>query len=126
MSGAEKDSERESGGRKVIQRLSRLQEFILSRALEGIPRGVIAAEYFGLERRYKGFWTDPCFSAREKRAYEERYRRAQPAITRALRRLEARGLVELGRHRRYVKNVRVTAEGKKAAETLSADEKGST
>ena len=126
MRRAEKASERESGGRRLNRQLSDLQEFIVLRALEGIERGVIAEEYFGLERRYKGFWTDPCFSLREKQAYEQRYRRAQPAISRALRTLEACGLVELLRHRRYVKKVRATAQGKKVAEALSADEREQT
>jgi hypothetical protein len=99
-------------------RLSSLMKWIVINAGDGIDRGEIVSQYFHLERRYCGFFTDPCMKGKEKRDYETRYRRVQPALSRSLLRLQQRGLVELIRHRRYVKEIRLTAMGKQLRDDL--------
>jgi len=102
--------------------LSPLMEFILLNAGDGIERGQIVEKFYGLERRYCGWYTDPCFTPKEKRDYEHRYRRIQPVVTRALNRLAVRGLVQLIRRGLYVKEIRLTSEGKSIAQHLKGNE----
>ena len=111
----DKPSEVNSGSQKVNRkRLSRLMSNILAHVDgdDGIERGELVASLYNVERRYCGHWTDPCMRPKELREYERRYRRAQPTITRALKKLESRGLVRLIRHQRYVKKVILTAHGR--------------
>lgn len=98
--------------------LSSLMKFILANAGDGIERSELVASFFRLQRRYVGWYTDPCLAPRRKREHERRYRRAQPSITRTLKRLESRGLVQLLRHGKVVKEVRLTPEGKAIANAL--------
>lgn len=108
-------TQRKYGGQKVNHKcLSKLMWAILSHTdiNKGVERGELVECIFELPRRYCNFYTDPCMSPKEKRKYERRYRRAQPAITRALKRLEQRGLVHLTRHKKYVKRVNLTSEGR--------------
>ena len=100
--------------------LSPLMRFILVNVGDGIHRGEIIEKFYGLERRYIGWDTDPCFRPKKKENYERRYRRAQPALTRALGRLQKRGLVNLVKHSSYVKEIFLTVEGKAVAQTLRA------
>jgi len=78
---------------------------------EGIERGELIERLYGLERRYCHWYTDPCLRGKAKRDYEQRYRKAQPALSRSLRRLEKRGLVTLVRKNKYVKAVSLTVKG---------------
>lgn len=110
----EKPPQRRYKSRKVShKRLSRLMRAVLSYIDidKGVERGEIVECIFGLQRRYCGYFTDPCMSLNEKRKYEHRYRRAQPVLTRCLRKLENRGLVRLIRHGRYVKRISLTPQG---------------
>ncbi len=110
-------SKYESG--KVSQNhLSDLMRFILLHAADGIERGEIAEHFYGLDRRYRGFYTDPCMPPKHKRAYERRYRRVQPVITRTLKRLQNRGLIELRCHGQYVKEIHLTAQGRVLLELI--------
>jgi DNA-binding transcriptional ArsR family regulator len=93
--------------------LSALMRFILLSADGGAQRGEITERFYRLERRYCGHYSDPCLRGTEKRRYDRRYRRAQPAISKALRRLEKRGFVHLIRPGRYVKCVCLTEEGRR-------------
>lgn len=95
------------------KRLSRLMRAVLSHIDidKGVERGELVECIFGLPRWYRGYFTDPCVSANEKRKYERHYRRAQPVLTRCLRKLENRGLVRLTRHGRYVKRINLTPQG---------------
>jgi len=99
-------------GARKLSRLSKLQRWILHHAGEGMERSRIAEGYFGLQRRYVGWYTDPYMSRNVKKKYEARYRRRQPAITKSLLRLEDRGLVKLVRHGRCVKAVELTDVGR--------------
>ena len=92
--------------------------FVLLNTGDGIERAEIIAQYYRLSRRYCKHYTDPCFSQREQREFDERFRRAQAAVTKLLDRLEKRGLVELLRCRQYVKRVRLTSNGELVAHTL--------
>jgi hypothetical protein len=93
-------------------RLSGLQERILANAGSGLARGDIAQGEYALERRYRGFYTDPYMTRNSKKEYEARYRRCQPTITKSLRRLEARGLVRLIRQGPCVKTLELTDLGR--------------
>jgi len=105
--------------RKVSRNhLSALMRFILLNADGGIPRGEITERFYDLERRYSEYYTDPCLRGKRKSRYENRYRRAQPALSKALRRLEKRGLVRLIRRNKYVKSVHLTEKGKAISKTL--------
>ena len=99
-------------------RLSKLMRFVLLNTGDGIERAEIIAQYYRLSRRYCKHYTDPCFSQREQREFDERFRRAQAAVTKSLYRLERRGLVELLRCRQYVKKVRLTSNGESIAHAL--------
>ena len=104
---------------KVNQKgLSQLMKFILVNIGDGIDRGEIIARYYGLERRYCKWYTDPCFTPKEKCEYERRYRLVQPAVSRTLMRLESRELIKSTRRGRYIKRIQLTAEGKIIAEKL--------
>ena len=97
---------------KVSQKhLLALMIFILCSTDDKTERGEIAEGFYGLVHRYCGHYTDPCLRGKQKSYYELRYRRAQPAILKALRKLEERGLVRLIRRGRYVKEVCLTEEG---------------
>ena len=100
-------------------RLSDLMKFILIHTCDNdIDRADIVARYYNLSRRYRKHYTDPCFSRREQREFDGRFGRAQAAVTKSLRRMEERGLVELLRCRQYVKRVRLTSNGELVAHTL--------
>ena len=111
---------------KVSQQnhISALMRFILLCADGGIQRGEITERFYGLERRYSGYYTDPCLRGKQKSRYDCQYRRAQPAISKALRRLEKRGLVRLIRRGRYVKEVCFTEKGSLLAQILNKDRSG--
>lgn len=98
--------------------LSSLMKFILLNADGGIQRGEIAERFYGLERRYSGYYTDPCLRGKQKSRYDRQCRRAQPAISKVLRRLEKRGLVRLIRRGRYVKEVCLIERGKAISNVL--------
>ncbi len=113
-------SESKYEGQKVNQNhLSALMKFILLNADTGTQRGEITEKFYGLERRYCGYYSDPCLRGEEKLRYDRRYRRAQPAISKALSKLEKRGLVQLIRLGRYVKEVCLTEKGTLLAQKLS-------
>jgi hypothetical protein len=99
-------------------RLTTLARWILQNTNDGIDRGEIAAGFLGLERRYCGYFTDPCFSPNKKQEYERGYRRAQPSITKTLKRLETLGLVHLTRRHSHVKQINLTQKGKQIAAQL--------
>lgn len=113
-------SELKYENKKVSQNhISALMKFILLSAGGGIQRGEITEKFYGLERRYCGHYTDPCLRRKEKIRYEYQYRRAQPATSKVLKRLERRGLVRLIRHGKYVKEVCLTEKGKLIAQKLN-------
>jgi len=117
--GREMPSQSKYENRKVSRNhLSALMRFILLNAYGGIPRGEITERFYGLERRYSGYYTDPCLRGKQKSLYESRYRRAQSSISKALRRLEKRGLVRLIRRGQYVKRVYLTEKGRVLSNTL--------
>jgi len=99
------------------RRLSPLARWILQHAGTDIDRGEIAEGFYGLERFYCGAYVDPCLTRKEARERYIKDRRAQPAITKTLKRLESLGLVELVRRPRYVKKIRLTARGEILAGT---------
>ena len=116
-------TQRKYGGQKVNHKhLSKLMRAILSPIDidKGVERGELIERIFELPRRYCNFYTDPCMSPKERRKYERCYRRAQPSITRALKRLEERGLVRLTRHKRYVKRLNLTPQGKLFVDMLTS------
>ncbi len=102
-----------------LNRLSELARWILQNTGDGIERGDIIAKYFGIERLYCGFYLDPCFRPKERRRHNRRYRYSQPRVTMTLKRLHQRGLVQLIRHGRYVKEVHLTTEGILMAQKLN-------
>ncbi len=86
---------------------------------ECVDRGeLVVAHYDVGGRRYCGFYVDPCYTKPQNRKYNRCYKRAQPAITRCSKKLEGRGLVNLLRHGRYIKKIKITAEGKMLIEGL--------
>lgn len=101
--------------------LSPLARWILQRAGagDGIARGQIAEEFFGLARFYRGFYVDPCLTRTQRRDRDRANRRVQPAITKTLKRLEAAGLIELVRCNRYAKLIRLTEKGITLARDLN-------
>jgi len=113
-------------GQKVSQNhLSSLMKCILLSADGGTQRGEIAENFYGLERRYcGGYYVEACLRGRQKDDYDRRYRRAQPAISKALKRLEERGLVRLVRFGRYVKEVCLTEKGTLWAQKLGRSGSG--
>lgn len=116
-------SEAFCGRQKVNQKhLSKLMRSVLGciDSADGtIERGeLVAAHYDVGGRRYRSFYVDPCFGKTESRRYNRCYKRAQPAISRCLKKLESRGLVRLIRHRKYVKKIELTAEGRMLVESL--------
>jgi len=64
---------------------------------------------------------DLYFESCQQRLFDRRYHRAQSAISKALNRLEARGLVRLIRHAQYVKKLELTENGRAMAEELNHD-----
>lgn len=113
-----------SGAWKVSRiRLSKLQKLILVRAANGgVERADVVAEFFKLGRRYRGHHDEACLSHRKEREHQERYRRAQPTVTRALKRLEARGLAQLIRTSGgYIKKIELSIEGQALATVIAAD-----
>jgi DNA-binding transcriptional ArsR family regulator len=118
--GIDMTTESKYEGQKVNRnRLSILMRWILERTGNGIDRGQIVEGFYGLERRYRKWYTDPCFTPKKKCEYERRYRLVQPVVSRTLRRLEARGLVQSTRHGRYAKRIQLTAEGALIAKELT-------
>ena len=105
--------------RNVNQKhLSRLMWDILTYidGSECVDRGELVAAFYNIGgRKYCGYYVDPCFSKPQNRKYNRCYRRAQPAITRCLKKLESRGLVKLLRHGRYVKRITLTPKGRTLA-----------
>lgn len=99
--------------------LSNQIKFIMVNAGDGADRGEIFARYYGLARRYLGYYTDPCMHGKELREYQKLYCEKQPVFTKALRRLEAKGLVKLIKHGCYVKRIHLTHEGSLLAAQLS-------
>ena len=104
---------------QVLSRLSELSRWILANVGDGIRRDEIVEAYFGIERLYCSFYIDPCYSIRERRHRQRRCQDVQPRLSMALKRIEQRGLVQLIRHRRYVKKVLLTNEGKRVAKQLN-------
>jgi len=100
--------------------LSELMKFILCHIGDGIERGEIVEKYYGLERRYCGYYTDPCMYPKELRDYEHLYRKKQPVITKTLSRLEKRGLVQLIRQNQYVKRISLTKKGRTVVQELKS------
>jgi len=83
---------------------------------ECVERGELVAAFYDVGgRRYCGCYLDPCYSKTQNRKFNRCYKRAQPAITRCLKKLEDRGLVKLLRHGRYVKRITLTPQGKTLA-----------
>ena len=113
-------------GQKVSQsHLSSLMKCILLSADGGIQRGEITENFYGLERRYcGGYYVEACLRGKQKNDYDRRYRRAQSAISKALRRLEERGLVHLIRHGKHVKKVCLTEQGALMAQKLGQSGNG--
>ena len=98
--------------------LSDLARWILLHTGDGIDRAEIVQKFYGLERLYRGWYVDPCFTAKEIFEHERLNRHAQPRVSMTLKRLEKRGFVRLIRRRRYVKKVLLTAQGKTVVEEL--------
>lgn len=92
-------------------RLSRLARWIVLNTGDGIDRADIVARYFGIERLYFGFYTDPCFGPKQRREHDRKFRRANPRVTMALKRLEKAGLVRLIRRDKNVKRIYLTGKG---------------
>jgi hypothetical protein len=106
-------------GQKVNQKhLSALMKFILVKTGNGADRGEIFSTYYRLERRYCGYYTDPCLRGRYLQEYERLYRDKQPVFSKALKRLEERGLVSLIKHGNYIKRIQLTPDGQCAATEL--------
>lgn len=103
--------------------LSPVMRLILVHVRNGIERGALVERIYGLERRYCGYDADSCLRGKEKTDYKRRYRRAQPVLSRSLKRLEQRGLVNLTRHGRYIKGVVLTDKGKALADELREDDR---
>jgi hypothetical protein len=105
----------------AISRLSPLARWILQQAeaRDGIERGQIAEGFFGLSRFYRGFYVDPCLTRNQRRDRDRVYRRAQPLISKTLKRLEAAGLIELIRCNHYTKLIRLMARGVELANELN-------
>ena len=100
-------------------RFSKLSQWILLNTGEGMERGKILEGFYNLERLYRGWYVDPCYTPKEKRDHDRMNANTQPLITMTLKRLQKRGLVELIRHGQYVKELRLTSEGKAVAEKLN-------
>ena len=103
--------------------LSELMKFILVNTGDGIERGQIIEDLYGLERGYCGWWADLCLRRKEKIEYEARYRKAQPVLSKCLNRMEKRDLVRLIRRSRNIKKVLLTAGGKSIAEQMPEGER---
>jgi hypothetical protein len=107
-------------GQKVNRRhLSALMKFILVNVGDGVDRGEIFSRYYCLERRYRGYYTDPCMCGKELREYERLYHNKQPVFSKTLKRLEEKSLVLLIKHGSYVKRIQLTPEGHLVAAQLS-------
>lgn len=107
---------------KVNQKhLSKLMRDILNHIDidHGIDRGQLIAVLYGLERRYCGWSVEPCMRPKQLRAYTRLYLKKQPTLTRALNRLENKGLVRLIRKAKYVKVIELTPKGKIIVECLA-------
>jgi len=99
--------------------LTQLMVRLLEKIGDGIERGELFQVLYGLERRYRGYYTDPCFSQWKKSRYEKLYKKAQPILTSTLKRLEGKELVTLHRHRKFVKRVQLTPAGEKVVQQLT-------
>lgn len=89
-----------------------------------VERGELVAALYDIGgRRYCGYYVDPCFSKTESRKYNQCYKRAQPAMTRTLKKLEIRGLIRLIHHGRYVKRLSLTPQGKIVSSELIKKQK---
>jgi len=112
-----------SGAQKVNHSLSKLQKLILVRAADGgVRRADVVAEFYGLERRYRGHHDEACLSRPREREYQRQYHCAQATVTRALRRLEARGLVQPVRTAGgYAKRIKLTDDGRQVVDTLRVE-----
>jgi len=111
----DKPSQLSCSGIKVNhRRLSKLMRAILSYIDidKGVKRSDLVLRLYNLEQRHCNRHTYPCFGPKEKREYKQRYRCAQAAVTRALKKLENYGLVCLTRHKRYVKRVSLSSGGR--------------
>jgi len=115
----DRSSESKLAKTKVNNRLSKLARWILCNTGDGIKRGEIVARFYGLQRLYCNFYVDPCFRPKEHRDHNCRSRYAQPRVTMTLKRLERRNLVQLIRHGKYAKEIRLTEMGKTVAEELN-------
>jgi DNA-binding transcriptional ArsR family regulator len=101
------------GKKKVSRRkLSPLMIEILHAIGDGIERGALVEKLYGLRRRYRGWYTDPCLRGNTKREHDRRYRNAQAVLSRTLKRLQRRGLITLVRKHEYVKAVSLTEKGR--------------
>jgi len=105
-------SEQKYESQKVSRnRLSNLMKFILVNVGDGADRGEIFSLYYELERRYCRFYNELCMRGKTLREYETLYRSKQPVFTKALKRLEEKGLVKLLKHGHCVKGIGLTPEG---------------
>jgi len=108
----DKPLETKYSGQKVNHNhLSPLMKFVLLNAADGFERGELVEKFYRLERRYCGYDADLCLRGKQKRDYECRYRRSQPVVSRTLKRLEKRGLVNLIKRRNYIKKICLTQKG---------------
>ena len=114
-------SESKYEDQKVNSRFSELAKWILLNTGDGIDRADIIARYFEIGRLYCGYYVDPCFTSKEHRKHENKYRHAQPRVTMTLKRLEQIGLVRVIRRHRYVKAVQLTDKGKAYAQKLRSN-----
>ena len=105
------------------KRLSKLMQWILLYTGDGIERGQIIQDLYGLERGYNGCWADLCLRGKEKIRYDNKYRKVQPVLSKCLNRMEKRNLVKLIRHGRYVKRIHLTTVGRRISEHMSENEK---
>jgi DNA-binding PadR family transcriptional regulator len=100
-------------------RLSNQMKFILVNTGDGVARGEIFSRYYGLERRYCGYYTDPCLCGKSLQEFEQLYHGKQPVFSKSLKKLEKKGLVKLIKHGRYVKKIQLTPEGHLVAAELA-------
>jgi hypothetical protein len=101
--------------------LSELARWILLHTGDGTDRGQIAEGFFKLERLYCGWYVDPCYNPKVRRERDSKYKKAQPLITKTLWRLQRLRLVELIKHGKCVKKIRLTAAGKAVVQQLVED-----
>ena len=100
-----------------LTHFSKLARWILLNTGDGIERGQITEDFFGIERLYCGWYVDPCYTSKEIRERANKSGKAQSLITKTLSRLEQLGLVRLVRRKQYVKAVELTQSGKAVVKT---------